>query len=127
MEKHIKLSREAAQILSDIQKEKHLRSTSSAIEYIINEYKHNNNLTQRISEQITEDLSKTLIRIRLGTNTADINSQIIIELLNAIIFKLDADPLITAYQETPAVTVSREYVRGKIANYKQNKDQKNYQ
>lgn len=124
MEKHIKISTEAEQILLKLQTEKELHSTSAAIEYLIKEYERNNDLTKRISEKVTEDLSKILTRIRLGTNTADINSQVIIEILNAIIFKLNVDPMTTGFQETPTVTISREYVRGNIAKYKQNKDQR---
>lgn len=126
MEKHITLSKESEQIIESIKKNKGLRSANAAIDYIIKDYDYKSDITNRISEKVTEDLYKILTRIRLGTNTADVNSQIIIELLNAIIFKFSIEPMTTNYQETPALTISRDYVKTNIAKYKQNKDQKTY-
>lgn len=124
MEKHISLSPESEQIILEVKESQMLRSTSATIDYIIRDYAKRRELTDSISEKVTEDLSKMLTRIRLGTNTADINSQIIIELLNAIIFKMGVEPMTTGFQETPALTVSRDYIKSNIAKYKQNKDQK---
>lgn len=69
-------------------------------------------------------MSKVLTRIRLGTNTADINSQVIIELLNAIIYQFNVAPMTTQFNETVAVTVSRQHIKKKIAEFKQRKDNK---
>lgn len=124
LEKHIKLSPEADRILSKLQKEKGFASVNKTLEFIITDYENNCNISQTVSQSVSEDLSKVLTRIRLGTNTADVNSQIIIELLNAIVYQFDIAPMTTQMSETTAVTVSRQQIKDKIAAYKQKKDNK---
>ena len=122
LEKHIKLSPEADRILLKLQKEKGFTSLNRTLEFIITDYEHNCNISQSVSQSVTDSLSKVLTRIRLGTNTADVNSQIIIELLNAIVYQLDVAPMTTQMKETTAVSVSRQQIKDKIAAYKQRKD-----
>lgn len=124
LEKHIKLSPEAENILMELQKEKGFSSLNRTLEFIITDYENNRNIAKAVSQKVSEDLSKVLTRIRLGTNTADINSQIIIELLNAIVYQFNVAPMTTQFDETTAVTVSRQHVKDKIAAYKQKKDNK---
>lgn len=124
LEKHIKLSPEAENILLKIQKEKGFTSVNRTLEFIINDYENNSNIAETVSKRVSEDMSKVLTRIRLGTNTADINSQVIIELLNAIIYQFNVAPMTTQFNETVAVTVSRQHIKKKIAEFKQRKDNK---
>lgn len=124
LEKHIKLSPEAESILMELQKEKGFSSLNRTLEFIITDYENNRNIAKAVSQRVSEDLSKVLTRIRLGTNTADINSQVIIELLNAIVYQFNVAPMTTQFDETTAVTVSRQHVKDKIAAYKQKKNNK---
>lgn len=124
LEKHIKLSPEAESILLRMQKEKGFSSINRTLEFIIIDYENNCNIARTVSKSVSEDLSKVLTRIRLGTNTADINSQIIIELLNAIVYQFNVAPMTTQAEETTAVSVSRQYIKDKIAAFKQKKDNK---
>lgn len=124
LEKHIKLSEESEKILLDIQKEKGFSSLNKALEYMITDYANNRNIAKTVSESVTESLNKTLTRIRLGTNTADVNSQVIIELLNAIIYHFNVEPMTTELNETSTVKVSRQRVKDRIALFKQRKDNK---
>lgn len=124
LEKHIKLSEDANEILLKIQEEKGFTSVNRTLEYIITDYENNRDIAKAVSESVSENLSKVLTRIRLGTNTADINSQIIIELLNAIIYQFNVAPMTTGFEETVAVTVSRQEVKDRIAVLKQKKDDK---
>lgn len=124
LEKHIKLSPEAENILLELQKEKGFTSLNRTLEFMITDYKNNCNIAKSVSKTVTEDLSKVLTRIRLGTNTADINSQVIIELLNAIVYQFNVEPMTTQFNETATVMVSRQHIKEKIAAYKQRKDNK---
>lgn len=124
LEKHIKLSEESEKILLDIQKEKGFSSLNRTLEYMITDYANNRNIAKKVSENVTDSLSKTLTRIRLGTNTADVNSQVIIELLNAIIYQFNVAPMTTELNETSTVKVSRQRVKDRIALFKQRKDNK---
>jgi hypothetical protein len=124
LEKHIKLSDKAEKILTKVQEEQGFSSVNKTLEFIITDYENNRNLADNVSQKVSEDLSKVLTRIRLGSNTADINSQIIIEMLNAIIYQFNVAPMTTQFGETTAVTVSRQCIKDKIAAFKQKKDNK---
>jgi len=123
-QKHVRISPEAEKILVELQNEKGFRSLSSTLEYMILDYENNRNIADAVATKVTDALSKVLTRIRLGTNTADINSQITIELLNSIIYQFGVKPMTTDFEETPAVSVCRSHVKGKIADMKQKKDSK---
>lgn len=123
-EKHVIFSPEVERILLEIQEEKGLRSLNSTLEFLVKDYANNRNIADAVSTKVTDALSKVLTRIRLGTNTADINSQITIELLNSIIYQFGVKPMTTDFEETPAVSVCRSHIKGKIADMKQKKDSK---
>lgn len=123
-EKHVIFSSEVERILLEIQEEKGLRSLNSTLEFLVKDYANNRNIADAVAAKVTDELSKILTRIRLGTNTADINSQITIELLNSIIYQFGVKPMTTDFEETPAVSVCRSHVKGKIADMKQKKDSK---
>lgn len=125
VEKHIKLSDEAGQVVTRVQNERDL-SWNKALEYLVMDYDRNCNVAEAVSKRVTADLNKILTRIRLGTTTADINSQVIIELLNALIYQFNVEPMTTDYVQTTAVEISKKFVRNKIAKAKQNKDQKKH-
>lgn len=122
IQKHIKISKEVEKILMDIQQEKGFSSVNKTLEYIIQDYESNRNIARTVTKEVSEHLSRILTRIRLGTTAADINSQVIIELLNAIIYQFNVAPMTTQLDETAAVTVSRQQVKDRIAAFKQKKD-----
>lgn len=124
LEKHIKLSQDAENILLRIQKEKGFPSVNKTLEFIITDYENNQKIAENVSKNVSENLEKVLTRIRLGTNSADINSQIIIELLNAIVYQFNVAPMTTKFDETTALAVSRQCVKDRIAAFKQHKDDK---
>lgn len=124
LEKHIKLSQDAEKILLRIQKEKGFSSVNKTLEFIITDYENNQKIAENVSKNVSENLEKVLTRIRLGTNSADINSQVIIELLNAIVYQFNVAPMTTKFDETTALTVSRQCVKDRIAAFKQRKDDK---
>lgn len=124
IQKHINLSREAEQVLNDLKAERGFRSMNQTLEYMIMDYNKNRDIAAAVSRQVTEDLSKVLTRIRLGTNVADRNSQIILEVLNSIAYQFDVAPMTTDFEETSAVSVAKESVKNRIAELKQRKDNK---
>lgn len=122
MEKHIKLSDDAEIILKKIQKENNISSINKTIEFILFDYENNKNISQAVSEKITEDLYKILTRIRISTNASDINTQVILEVLNSIAYQFNVKPMTTEFAETTTMSVSKKYVKEKIATFKQRKD-----
>lgn len=124
IQKHINLSREAEQVLNDLKAERGFSSMNQTLEYMIMDYNKNRDIAAAVSRQVTEALSKVLTRIRLGTNVADRNSQIILEVLNSIAYQFDVAPMTTDFEETSAVSVAKESVKNRIAKLKQCKDNK---
>ena len=122
MEKHIKLSDDAEIILKKIQKENNISSINKTIEFILFDYENNKNISQVVSEKVTEDLYKILTRIRISTNASDINTQVILEVLNSIAYQFNVKPMTTEFAETTTMSVSKKYVKEKIATFKQRKD-----
>lgn len=84
-------------------------------------------LSDDIIKKFDEKYGNSLTRIRLGVNTADINSQILIELANSILqfqgYKKDVFTS-TSVMENPVVTSAKDDIRDKIAKLKQARDHK---
>lgn len=125
MQKHINLSDGAVEIVKKYKEKNQCKSFNDALELLIRDQERNSNIADEVSNRVTDNLNKILTRIRLGTNTADINSQVIIEILNSIVHQFDVKPMTTKFEETTTVRISREEVKEKIAYYKQLKDHKN--
>lgn len=123
---HVRFSEEAEKVIREIQEEQNLNSLNKTLEFIVLDYDRNRNIADTVSKKVTENLDKILTRIRLGTRTADINSQIIVEMLNAIAMQFDVKPMTTEYGNSTVYEVSSDYVKNKIAKYKQNTDQKKH-
>ncbi|MGN0436972.1 MAG: hypothetical protein ACI4F4_00490 [Lachnospiraceae bacterium] len=127
MEKHINLSNEAEIILKKIQKEHNISSINKTIEFILLDYENNRNISQIVSTKVSEDLYKVLTRIRISTNATDINSQVMLEMLNSIVYQFNVKPMTTEFSETTTLSVCRKYVKDKIATFKQRKDWKHHE
>lgn len=112
-------------ILEQYRDKHHSRSLAEALSEIVDEYKHRNDvpaakvLMEGIANQVEEKLSDTLTRIRLGTNNADRNSDIILMLLNTLCSYSDYSTLIT--EETSQLIKAREIEKDRIAHFRQKK------
>jgi len=74
-------------------------SRQAAVDFIADEHKKSNKTSvMLVAEAIGEYLRKDLVRIRLGTNNADKNSQILIELLNHLFIANEFKGCITTSQ-----------------------------
>lgn len=95
-------------------------SFSAAVNDIIKEYM----VEDRVEQKIFAPLDKTLTRLRLGTSTADKNSQVIIEILNGMCNSLNVTPMLTNVYETSSVATARIEINNRVANFKQANDWK---
>lgn len=98
---------------------------TAALEQIIMEHATRNTveadqrLAQQVADLVCEKLDATLVRIRLGSNGADRNSQILIELLNGLYAYNDIPSLVSTQQlTTPAVEEARRVVKERIENFR---------
>jgi len=120
--KLINFSDDAIKIVEAYQKEHGCKSFTSALEGLINAYDKEVEIEKRISDRVSSDLYKVLTRIRLGSTSADINTQVIVEILNSIVYQFEVTPMTTMVEETSTVAVSKNYVRERIEKKKQKKD-----
>ena len=90
---NITLEDETITFLDKIKKEKKFTSRSQAIDYIVSNYQNlgNNEFADLVAKKIAAEYENLFTRMRLGINTADRNSQVILEILNSIVFSLGVD------------------------------------
>lgn len=128
MRKNFDLSKEVIQYMQEY-KNQHpeIRSVTQALESIVLEHKEHS--SENRMSQISDDIIKKVeskyesmfTRIRLGVRTADINSQIIIELLNTLLIHDKVPKFISTNTKHPVMVEAEFTVKERISNYKQRK------
>lgn len=130
--KECTLYNENLEYVKKIKEDRNVSSFSAALDIIISEHKKNNGeqinaLADIVVARITEKYENLFTRMRLGVNTADRNSQVMLEILNSLIWHLEAENFYpTDKMEAEIVKESIEHVKKKIEYYKQLKDNKKY-
>ena len=82
-------------------------------------------LADCIVDKIKDRYENMFTRIRLGATTADRNSQVMIEILNSMIYALNITQCYnTDYLKTDVVRESQDIIKNRIEYYKQIKDSK---
>ncbi|MFP3845789.1 hypothetical protein [Priestia filamentosa] len=125
----ISLDEATDQYIQAYMEEHHFRFPGEAIEDICRKYRDEKEkewslqyISEVVSQNLHEVLKKELTKIRLGTNAADKNSQILIELLNGIFFnksELGTGFIPTSVQEVEPIRIAKEEVEKRIAHQRQ--------
>jgi len=123
----LSLDEETKQYIQTYMEENNIGFTGEAIAQICMEHKKtksNEWSLQYISEVVSNNLHQVLkdelTRIRLGANSADKNTQILIEYMNGLFFHHGFDGLMTTdLQELDSTKVAKEAVEKRIANQRQ--------
>ncbi|MCU5303903.1 hypothetical protein OCE40_18735 [Bacillus toyonensis] len=113
--------------INDYMEEHGIRYTGEAMGRICKEHEAAKNtewslnyITEVVSKNLHDVLKSELTKIRLGANSADRNTQILIELLNGYFFLEGVDSLITTdKQEMGSVKIAKEVVAERISNARQ--------
>jgi hypothetical protein len=109
--------------------EHHTSSLAGAVAGIVEDHRHKNDvpaakyLVDELSGQVAEKLNDALTRIRLGSNNAGRNSEIILLLLNSLLSYSPYNSLIA--KDTPQLAAAKKIVKERIAYYRQKKLSKN--
>jgi hypothetical protein len=114
-------------IKEDYMEEHNIRYNGEAIVRICREHQASKNtewslnyISEIVSKNLHDVLKSELTKIRLGANSADRNTQILIELLNGYFFLEGVDSLITTdKQEMGSVKIAKEVVAERISNARQ--------
>lgn len=124
----IRLTEDDEAAFREIQTQYGISGFSQTVCYLIREYprlwKENIKLREE-NERLREENKKQMTRIRLASNGADINGQIIIEVLNTLCWQLGSKEYVSTQQMLhPVVEESQMTVKDRIAHFKQAKDSK---
>lgn len=123
----ITLDEETDTYIKDYMEEHNIRYNGEAIVRICREHQATKNtewslnyISEIVSKNLHDVLKSELTKIRLGANSADRNTQILIELLNGYFFLEGVDSLITTdKQEMGSVKIAKEVVAERISNARQ--------
>jgi lipopolysaccharide biosynthesis regulator YciM len=130
MEKYrhkVTVDEETEAYIQEYMREHKLRFASEAIINICEKYKKVQEqewslkyISEVVSNSLHDVIKEELTRIRLGTNCADKNTQILIEYMNGLFFHHGFDGLMTTeLQELDSTKVAKETVEKRIANQRQ--------
>lgn len=130
VKKQFRISEEIAAKLTDLSNETGKTNTQIVEEALLQYFEINReNEYEKIAEyflkKYEEKYSAYMTRVRLGVRTADINSQLLVELLNSIFMMQgyrENAYFPTARQENPVLKEAREDIKQRIENAKQKKD-----
>lgn len=126
--KGIRLSEDEIAIIREIQSRYGLSGFSKTICHIIQEYAHLQERNQKLLEEnqkLREENQKQMTRIRLASNGADVNGQVIVEVLNALCWQFQASEFHSTEQMLhPVIEEAQSTVKDRIARFKQAKDSK---
>ncbi|OTW74507.1 hypothetical protein BK702_33920 [Bacillus thuringiensis serovar cameroun] len=125
--RQVTMDQETEDYINDYMEEHGIRYTGEAMGRICKEHKAAKNtewslnyVTEVVSKNLNGVLKSELTKIRLGANSADRNTQILIELLNGYFFLEGVDSLITTdKQEMGSVKIAKEVVAERISHARQ--------
>ena len=127
-----RLNNETVEYLNKYKEENKLSSLTKALELIVSEHmsasmNREEAIAKRVIDLFESKYGNALTRIRLATRTADINSQVIIETINSILYSANfpSSFVPTDVMKNEIIEKSEEKVKARIAYYKQLKDNKN--
>jgi hypothetical protein len=123
----LSLNEETKQYIQAYMEENNVGFTGEAIAQICNEHKQAKSnewslkyISEVVSNNLHQALKDELTKIRLGANSADKNTQILIEYMNGLFFHHGFDGLMTTdLQELDSTKVAKEAVEKRIANQRQ--------
>ena len=108
--------------LNDIQRENsNINSMSSAIDFIAMEHKSKSDTTieqmiKIIASEVARELKCDLVKIIKGINSADRNTQIVMEMLNGLFIKNSVgEILVSSVVKSEGLEIAEEAVRKRIS------------
>lgn len=123
----LSLNEETKKYIQTYMEENNIGFTGEAIAQICKEHKEARSnewslkyISEVVSNNLHQALKEELTKIRLGANSADKNTQILIEYMNGLFFHHGFDGLMTTdLQELDSTKVAKEAVEKRIANQRQ--------
>lgn len=125
--RQVTMDQETEYYIKDYMEEHGIRYTGEAMGRICKEHEAAkstewslNYVTEVVSNNLHDVLKSELTKIRLGANSADRNTQVLIELLNGYFFLEGVDSIITTdKQEMESVKMAKKTVEERISHARQ--------
>ncbi|MDI6534446.1 MULTISPECIES: hypothetical protein [Bacillus] len=125
--RQVTMDQETEDYINDYMEEHGIRYTGEAMGRICKEHEAAKNtewslnyITEVVSKNLHDVLKSELTKIRLGSNSADRNTQVLIELLNGYFFLEGVDSIITTdKQEMESVKMAKKTVEERISHARQ--------
>ena len=119
--KHFTISNEANEYIKQVRSERKIRSESEALEHIVKEHKEKSDTTTEqmikiIASEVAKELKGELSKIIKGINSADRNTQIVMEMLNGFFIKNNVGFIATSdVFKAEGLELAEEAVRKRIS------------
>ena len=119
--KHFTISNEANEYIKQVRSERKIRSESEALEHIVKEHKEKSDTTTEqmikiIANEVAKELKGELTKIIKGINSADRNTQIVMEMLNGLFIKSNVGYINTSdIVKAEGLELAEEAVRKRIS------------
>ena len=119
--KHFTISNEANEYIKKVRSERKIRSESEALEHIVKEHKEKSDTTTElmikiIASEVARELKCDLVKIIKGINSADRNTQIVMEMLNGLFIKNSVgEILVSSVVKSEGLEIAEEAVRKRIS------------
>lgn len=119
--KHFTISNEANEYIKQVRSERKIRSESEALEHIVKEHKEKSDTTMElmikiIASEVAKELKGELTKIIKGINSADRNTQIVMEMLNGLFIKNNVGYINTSdIVKAEGLELAEEAVRKRIS------------
>ena len=119
--KHFTISNEANEYIKQVRSERKIRSESEALEHIVKEHKEKSDTTTEqmikiIANEVAKELKGELTKIIKGINSADRNTQIVMEMLNGFFIKNNVGFIATSdVFKAEGLELAEEAVRKRIS------------
>ena len=124
--KHFSLSENNLLFIKKIQQERHLTSESAAVNYVISEYERRLTLANEVVELFNTYNESYMERLKWATQTAEQNSQVILDVLNTLLYEFQSESCISVEKLIhPVILESQTEMKKRITYFKQKKDNRN--
>ena len=134
VKKTIRLGPSLAKQLETYAKEEDVTETfvfeQALKQYFQNQREEYDRIAERFLELYEEKYKNYMTRVRLAAREADVNSQILLELANSMLFLNSAegkDFIASDEMEHPMMQIAKHFVKDRIARFKQKNDSRRHE
>ncbi|RKI48309.1 hypothetical protein D7V67_07135 [Clostridium paraputrificum] len=119
--KHFYIDKELLDYLCEIKKTNNLSSMNQAINLVLKEHKEKSDTTTEqmikiIASEVAKALKSDLVKVIKGINSADRNTQIVMEMLNGLFIKNSVgEILVSNVVKSEGLEMAEEAVRKRIS------------